>query len=72
MSDGGGNPCRHCLTDIPEGENMLVLAYSPFVKLQSFAEIGPIFLCAKHCRRHANVSTLPTMFLMRTQALIRG
>ena len=30
VSDGGGNPCRHCLRMIPEGKGMLVLAHRPF------------------------------------------
>jgi len=27
LSDGAGNPCRHCLENIDEGEEMLILAY---------------------------------------------
>ena len=49
MSDGGGNPCRHCLRMIPEGAGMLVLAHRPFGSLQPYAETGPIFLCADAC-----------------------
>ncbi len=30
VSDGGGNPCRHCLRMIPQGAGMLVLAHRPF------------------------------------------
>ena len=30
ISDGGGNPCRHCLQDIPAGEEMLIVAFRPF------------------------------------------
>ncbi|MEO0821977.1 MAG: DUF1203 domain-containing protein [Pseudomonadota bacterium] len=45
-SDGGGNPCRHCLRDIPAGAAMLVLAWRPFSALQPYAETGPVFLCA--------------------------
>ena len=33
-SDGGGNPCRHCLTYIPEGAEMLILAHRPFSTTQ--------------------------------------
>jgi len=51
VSDGEGNPCRHCLTDTPNGEDMLVLSYSPFPAPQPYAELGPIFLCAKKCER---------------------
>ena len=49
VSDGGGNPCRHCLKMIPEGAGMLVLAHRPFPGLQPYAEVGPIFLCADPC-----------------------
>jgi len=48
-SDGGGNPCRHCLGMIPAGAEMLVLAYRPFPAPQPYAEVGPIFLCADAC-----------------------
>ncbi len=49
ISDGGGNPCRHCLKMIPHGAEMLVLAHRPFPAPQPYAEIGPIFLCASPC-----------------------
>ncbi|MFM7445158.1 MAG: DUF1203 domain-containing protein [Tabrizicola sp.] len=49
LSDGGGNPCRHCLKMIPEGAEMLVLAHRPFPAPQPHAELGPIFLCAEAC-----------------------
>ncbi len=49
VSDGHGNPCRHCLMDIPAGAPMLVLAHRPFPALQPYAETGPIFLCGDAC-----------------------
>ena len=49
ISDGDGNPCRHCLQNIPEGAAMLVLAHRPFPTPQPYAEVGPIFLCADPC-----------------------
>lgn len=49
FSDGGGNPCRHCLAMIPDGAGMLVLAHRPFPAPQPYAEVGPIFLCADAC-----------------------
>lgn len=49
VSDGGGNPCRHCLGMIPEGAGMLILAHRPFPAPQPYAELGPIFLCADPC-----------------------
>lgn len=72
ISDGGGNPCRHCLTDIGEGEAMLVLAYRPFPSLQPYAEVGPIFLCADQCERHPDSDLLPGMFRNRERLLLRG
>ncbi len=49
VSDGDGNPCRHCLQMIPAGAEMLVLAHRPFPALQPYAELGPVFLCADAC-----------------------
>jgi hypothetical protein len=49
VSDGDGNPCRHCLQMIPAGAAMLVLAHRPFPAPQPYAELGPIFLCADPC-----------------------
>ena len=49
ISDGDGNPCRHCLQMIPKGAAMLVLAHRPFPAPQPYAELGPIFLCADPC-----------------------
>jgi len=46
ISDGTGNPCRHCLKDIPKGAEMLICAARPFPDPQPYAETGPIFLCA--------------------------
>lgn len=49
ISDGDGNPCRHCLQMIPKDAGMLILAHRPFPSAQPFAELGPIFLCADVC-----------------------
>ena len=71
-SDGSGNPCRHCLKEIPEGNAMLVLAYRPFPSPQPYAELGPIFLCAEQCERHPDTSELPCMFTSWEIIMIRG
>lgn len=60
ISDGDGNPCRHCLGLIPKGAGMLVLAHRPFPAPQPYAEIGPIFLCADPCMA-GDTSDLPPM-----------
>ena len=62
VSDGGGNPCRHCLREIPAGAPMLVLAWRPFPAPQPYAELGPIFLCAAPCERHPDSGALPALF----------
>jgi hypothetical protein len=72
ISDGGGNPCRHCLRDIAEGDAMLVLAHRPFASAQPYAEQGPIFLHADPCPRHDPAAGMPVMFRERTGYLIRG
>jgi hypothetical protein len=72
VSDGNGNPCRHCLRNIPEGADMLVLAHRPFPKPQPYAEVGPIFLCAETCDRHPDQAEIPDLFQDYSQILIRG
>lgn len=54
-------PCRHCLTYIPAGKEMLVLAHRPFDEPQPYAESGPIFLCADECGRWAGPGTPPVV-----------
>ena len=70
---GGGNPCRHCLTLIPDGAAMLILAHRPFPAPQPYAEIGPIFLCADatRCAAPAPSVALPEM-LASPDYILRG
>ena len=70
VSDGAGNPCRHCLRMIPAGAGMLVLAYRPFGALQPYAETGPIFLCADACPAGGG-EELPEM-LGSSDYIVRG
>lgn len=72
ISDGGGNPCRHCLRHIPEGDAMLVLAYRPFPAPQPYAEFGPVFLHAEPCQRHPETPGLPPMIQAKARILVRG
>lgn len=72
ISDGLGNPCRHCLGDIAEGEPFLILAWRPFPGPQPYAETGPIFLHAEDCERHGEAVGMPAMFLERERFLLRG
>lgn len=70
ISDGGGNPCRHCLAMIGQGAGMLVLAHRPFPAPQPYAEIGPIFLCADGCAAGGGAE-LPEM-LASPEYILRG
>jgi len=72
VSDGGGNPCRHCLTEIPIGEPMIIVAWCPFSHAQPYAETGPIFLCGKACARSGDSGSVPAMFLSWPALLARG
>lgn len=70
VSDGDGNPCRHCLEMIPLGADMLVLGHRPFPEPQPYAEVGPIFLCADPCTA-GNSHTLPEI-LISSSYILRG
>ena len=61
VSDGAGNPCRHCLNDVPEGADMLICAARPFPSMQPYAETGPIFLCADDCTAWAGEGVPPVL-----------
>ena len=71
LSDGDGNPCRHCLGEIEGGKPMLILAHRPFTAMQPYAELGPIFLCAEDCRRHPEMDGMPELYRDQ-EMLIRG
>ena len=75
-SDGLGNPCRHCLKMIDEGEEFLILSHKPFVSRQPYAEQGPIFLhaepCAAYHHRDDRSDTLPPVLNDSPQYMLRG
>nr|WP_321249856.1 DUF1203 domain-containing protein [uncultured Ruegeria sp.] len=71
VSTGAGNPCRHCLQNIPEGEEMLILAYRPFLETHPYAETGPIFLCAAPCEQYGG-EALPEILTTSPDYLIKG
>ncbi|MGH1412341.1 MAG: DUF1203 domain-containing protein [Pelagimonas sp.] len=71
ISEGAGNPCRHCLKTVPDGDEMLILAHRPFGSLQPYAETGPIFLCAEACDRFES-DVLPPVLMRSPQYLIKG
>lgn len=71
IAAAGANPCRHCLTMIPEGAPMLILAHRPFPAPQAYAEVGPIFLCAEACEAPADGDAMPQI-LASPDYIIRG
>jgi len=71
IAHGLGNPCRHCLNLIAEGDTKLILAYRPFDTAQPYAETGPIFLHAADCERY-EADTLPAWFAHLAPAIVRG
>ena len=71
VSRGLGNPCRHCLGLIEDGDDKLVLSYRPFTSLQPYAETGPIFLHRRECSKY-EASALPAWFSYMDAALVRG
>ncbi len=72
VSDGQGNPCRHCLQHIPKDAEMLILAHRPFAETQPYAETGPIFLCANPCERHEGAEEFPAVLTSSPDYLIKG
>ncbi|MEM9764959.1 MAG: DUF1203 domain-containing protein [Pseudomonadota bacterium] len=71
VSDGDGNPCRHCLCEIPAGQGMLVLSWRPFSTRQPYAETGPVFLCADACDAYTG-ETVPEVLTTSASYMIRG
>ena len=71
VARGLGNPCRHCLQLIADGDTKLVLAYRPFGAPQPYAETGPVFLHQADCERY-EADALPAWFAHLAPALVRG
>jgi hypothetical protein len=71
VSDGDGNPCRHCLDNVALGQPLLIAAYRPFPAPQPYAEIGPIFVHVEACPRFMG-DELPPALATASQLLMRG
>ncbi|MEM6678382.1 MAG: DUF1203 domain-containing protein [Pseudomonadota bacterium] len=71
VSDGEGNPCRHCLCEIPKGAAMLVLSWRPFETRQPYAEAGPVFLCADDCTPFSGLG-LPDILTTSPSYMLRA
>jgi hypothetical protein len=72
VSDGAGIPCRHCLDEVAQGKTYLILAYRPFLEMQPYAEVGPIFLHAEPCSPYQQNEAIPAMYLDGEPRILRG
>ena len=72
VSDGGGNPCRHCLTYIAGGETMLIVGHRPFPAFQPYAETGPLFIHAAPCARYCEDAGFPEALKNSPDFILRG
>ena len=72
VSNGAGNPCRHCLNWIPEGKDMLVMNHRPFDSVQPYAESGPLFVCADECERWEGDGVPPVLAEEGEARLLKG
>lgn len=60
VSTGAGYPCRHCLRNIEEGEDVLLFSYAPNAP-GPFWEAGPVFIHADECKRRRCNGRLPAI-----------
>ena len=72
IADDGGYQCRHCLTIIPPGEAMLLVAHRPFDALDAYAETGPIFVCEKHCEGFGRQENVPETLTASPDYLVKA
>ena len=64
--DEGGWPLRCCLTDSRPGDELAIVAWSPFPWRGPYAEVGPIVVHARDCGGAAD-GGVPAQFLTRRQ-----
>jgi hypothetical protein len=64
----GGWPLRCCLTDSHAGDELAIVAWSPFEWTGPYAEVGPIVIHAADCGGFAGHG-VPAQFLARPQRL---
>ena len=64
----GGWPLRCCLTDSQPGDEVAIVAWSPFPWRGAYAEVGPVVVHVHDCGGYAG-DGLPEQFLARRQHL---
>jgi hypothetical protein len=68
IADGSG-PCRHCLRYANSGDRLLLFSYKPFAGTVPYQEVGPVFVHADGCERHAPEAGFPADFSQRPLVL---
>lgn len=68
VDDDGGWPLRCCLTDSAAGDQIAIIAWSPFPWKGAYAETGPIVVHTQGCAG-ASSSTLSDEFEARAMTL---
>lgn len=72
IADDGGYQCRHCLTIIPPGDAMLLVAHRPFGGLDAYAETGPIFICERECKGYGSQASVPETLTASADYLVKA
>ena len=67
VDEEGGSPLRCCLTESLPGEQVALIAYSPFRKKSPYAEVGAVFVHAKECGGYPEHRGYPDSFRHRRQ-----
>lgn len=67
--DAGGWPLRCCLRDSLPGDDLAIVAWSPFPWRGPYAETGPVVLHAQLCDRAEGFERVPAQFRGRRQIL---
>ncbi|MGD9704799.1 MAG: DUF1203 domain-containing protein [Acidimicrobiia bacterium] len=65
----GGWPLRCCLTDSARGDELAIVAWSPFPWRGPYRETGPIVIHARPCAGADGTTEVPSQFLGRRQLL---
>jgi hypothetical protein len=65
----GGWPLRCCLRDSRAGEELTIVAWSPFPWRGPYAEVGPVVVHAQRCESRHEGGQVPVQFRTRRQIL---
>ena len=65
----GPVPCRSCLRLTTAGDEVMLLAHSPFTSSGPYAEVGPIFIHSQACDQYPSPDFFPDDFSNRRMVL---